>query len=147
MNVTRFEPWSMINLLHRDLDQLAERRFGRPGTEANSVADWLPAVDVVEEKTRFVLRADLPGVAVEDIDLRMEDGALSISGERNRETHEDVDGVKRFERSTGKFFRRFTLPETVDAENITARSASGILEVSIPKLPEVQARRISVEAA
>lgn len=147
MNVTRFEPWNMINLLHRDLDQLAERRFGRPATEANSVADWLPAVDIVEEKTRFVLRADLPGVAVEDIDLRMEDGALSISGERNRETHEDVDGVKRFERSTGKFFRRFTLPETVDAENITARSASGILEVSIPKLPEVQARRISVEAA
>ena len=147
MNVTRFEPWSMINLLHRDLDQLAERRFGRPGADTNSVADWLPAVDVVEEKDRFVLRADLPGVAVEDIDLRMEDGALSISGERSRESHDEIDGVKRFERSTGKFFRRFTLPETVNAEGITARSASGILEVSIPKQPEVQARRIAVEAA
>lgn len=147
MNVTRFEPWSLVNLLHRDLDQLAERRFGRLSAEENSVFDWMPAVDIVEEKSRFVLRADLPGVSVDDIDVRMENGVLSIAGERHREATEEVDGVQRFERSTGKFFRRFSLPETADAENISARSSNGILEVSIPKQPEVQARRIAVEAA
>ena len=146
MNVTRFEPWNVINLLHRDLDQLAERRLGRYSNDENSVFDWTPAVDIVEEKDRFALRADLPGVNVKDIDVHMEGGVLSISGERQREAHENVDGVQRFERATGKFFRRFSLPETADADNITARSANGILEVSIPKQPEVQARRITVEA-
>lgn len=147
MNVTRFEPWNVINLLHRDLDQLAERRLGRyAASDENSVFDWTPAVDIVEEKDRFTLRADLPGVAVENIDVHMENGVLSISGERQRETHEGVDGVQRFERASGKFFRRFSLPETADADGITARCANGILEVSIPKQPEVQARRITVEA-
>lgn len=147
MNITRFEPWSLINLLHRDLDQLAERRFGRPSDDGNSVADWTPAVDVVELKDRFVLRADLPGVAVGDIDVRMEDGMLSLSGERRQQSDEEVDGVRRIERASGKFYRRFSLPETADAEHISARNANGILEVSIPKLPEVQARRITIEAA
>jgi len=146
MNVTRFEPWNVINLLHRDLDQLAERRLGRYANDENSVFDWTPAVDIVEEKDRFTLRADLPGVDVDHIDVHMENGVLSISGERQREAHEGADGVQRFERSTGRFFRRFSLPETADADGITARSTNGILEVSIPKQPEVQARRITVEA-
>ena len=147
MNMTRYEPWSLINLLHRDLDQLAERRFGRLGNDENSVFDWTPAVEIVEEKDRFVLRADLPGVNVEDIDVRMENGVLTIAGERTREAHDENEGVKRFERSIGRFFRRFSLPETADADNITAKNANGILEVSIPKQPEVQARRIAVEAS
>lgn len=147
MNMTRYEPWSLVNLLHRDLDRLAERRFGRFDNDENSVFDWTPAVDIIEEKDKFVLRADLPGVSIDDIDVRMEAGVLSISGERSRESHDESDGVKRFERSIGKFFRRFSLPETADAENISARNANGILEVTIPKLPEVQARRITVEAS
>lgn len=147
MNLTRYEPWNLVERLHRDLDQMAERRFGRFVADENTVFDWVPAVDVVEQRDRFVLRADLPGVSVDDIDVRMEDGMLSITGERAQETHDETEGVQRFERATGKFFRRFSLPETADAENITARSANGILEVSIPKLPEVQARRITVEAA
>jgi len=149
MNVTRFEPWSLINLMHRDLDQIASRRFGLPsgGENGNSVADWVPAVDIVEEKDRFLLRADVPGVRPEDIDINMENGVLSVSGERHEEKNEDVDGVRRIERLSGKFYRRFTLPETANAEEIKARSANGILEVVIPKQPEVQARRITVESA
>ena len=71
MNVTRFEPWSLINLLHQDLDQIAGRRYGGAGNDNNgsSVADWVPAVDIIEEKQRFVLRADVPGVKPEDIDF------------------------------------------------------------------------------
>ena len=149
MNVTRFEPWSLVNLLHQDLDQIASRRIGLASGDNNgsSVADWVPAVDIVEEKDRYVLRADVPGVKPEDIDVNMEIGVLTVSGERRHESTEEAEGMRRVERATGKFYRRFNLPDTADAEEISAKSANGILEVSIPKQPEVQARRITVESA
>ena len=151
MNVTRFEPWSLVNRLHRDLgllDQIASRGFGF-GQEngEQTVADWVPAIDILEEKERFVLRADLPGVSAEDIDISMDKGLLTISGERREEKNEKAEGLHRVERATGKFYRRFSLPDTVDADGISAKSVNGILEVSIPKQPQVQARRITVEAA
>jgi len=144
MNLTRFEPWSLVDLMHRDLDRLASRRLSHNHDE-QSVADWVPAVDIVEEKDRFVLRADVPGVDPKDIDVSMDAGVLSVSGERKSETESDADGVRRIERFSGRFYRRFTLPDSADAENISARSENGILEVSIPKLAAVQARRITVE--
>jgi len=149
MNVTRFEPWSLINLLHQDLDQIAGRRYGRADSSDNgsSVADWVPAVDIVEHDDRYLLRADLPGVKPEDIAVNMEQGMLSLSGERRLESTGESDGMRRVERVSGKFYRRFNLPETTDAEEISARSANGILEVVIPKQPAIQARRITVEAA
>ena len=149
MNLTRLEPWNLINLLHQDLDQIAGRRNGVAGSDDNgsSVADWVPAVDIVEEKDRYVLRADVPGVKPEDIDVNMENGVLSVSGERHRESTEEAQGTRRVERVSGKFYRRFNLPDTADAEEISARSANGILEVVIPKQPEIQARRITVESA
>ena len=148
MNVTRFEPWSLVNLLHQDLDQIAGRRFGLTSGDNNgsSVADWVPAVDIVEEKDRYVLRADVPGVMPEDIDVNMENGVLTVSGERHHESTEEAEGMRRVERVSGKFYRRFNLPDTADAEEISAKSANGILEVSIPKQPEVQARRITVQS-
>ncbi len=149
MNITRFEPWSLINLLHQDLDQIAGRRIGLAGGDhdGSSVADWIPAVDIVEEKDRYVLRADVPGVKPEDIDVNMENGILTVSGERHQESTEEAQGMRRVERVSGKFYRRFTLPDTADAEEISARSANGILEVIIPKQPQVLARKITVKAA
>ena len=151
MNVTRSEPWSLINRLHRDLgllDQVAGRGFGF-GQEngEQTVADWVPAIDILEEKERFVLRADLPGVSTEQIDISMDKGLLTISGERREQRSEQAEGLHRIERATGRFYRRFSLPETVDADGISAKSVNGILEVTIPKQPQVQARRITVEAA
>lgn len=146
MNTARFEPWSFVDLLHRDLDRLAARR-NVADSDNSSVADWAPAVDIVEEKDRFVLRADVPGVAVNDIDVSMDAGVLSLSGARHAIVPSDDAGVQRIERATGRFLRRFTLPETADADGITAKCTDGILEVSIPKTREIQARRITVEAA
>ncbi len=145
MNITRFEPWSIVDLLHRDLDRIANRRFGASTTGENSVADWVPAVDVIEEDGRFVLRADVPGVDPKDIEVSMDGGVLTVSGERKSDSESTEGGVKRIERFSGRFYRRFTLPETADAETISAKSENGILEVSIPKRPEVQSRRIAVE--
>ena len=146
MNIARFEPWTFVDLLHRDLDRLVGGRRVA-GDEQSSVADWVPAVDIVEEKDRFVLRADVPGVRTEDIEVSMDNGILSISGERHAIARDEESGVQRIERATGRFLRRFTLPETANADTIAAKCAHGILEVSIPKAPEIQARRITVEAA
>ena len=83
----------------------------------------------------------------EDIAVNMENGVLSVSGERHNETSDETQGMRRVERVSGKFYRRFNLPETADAEEISAKSANGILEVVIPKQPEIAARRITVESA
>ena len=146
MNIARFEPWSFVDLLHRDLDRLAQHR-DLPESDGSAVADWVPAVDIIEEKNRFVLRADVPGVSPEDIDVSMDNGVLSVSGKRLAIAPDDDTGVQRIERATGRFLRRFTLPDTADAEGVTAKCTNGILEVSIPKTPAIQARRITVEAA
>jgi HSP20 family protein len=133
MNIARFEPWTFVDLLRRDLDRLTDPRRVS-GSDHESVADWVPAVDILESKDGFLLRADVPGVDPEDINVSMDNGIA-----------DDVT-AQRVERATGKFFRHFTLPETADAEGITAKCSNGILAVSIPKMPEVQARRITVEA-
>ncbi len=146
MNVRRFEPWGLVDMLHRDLDRLAARHV--PAGESDAVvADWVPAVDIIEEKARFVLRADVPGVAPADIDVSMDAGVLTIAGQRAQEARSEDAGLQRVERASGRFFRRFSLPDTADAEHISAQCRNGILEVSIPKQPQVQARRIEVQAA
>jgi len=149
MNITRFEPWSLFDALQRDFDRMGGRRIGYSGNDENghSVADWVPAVDIVEEQDRFLLRADVPGVKPEDIDVSMENGILSVSGQRQEEHAEETGGVRRLERINGRFYRRFSLPDTANADKISAKSKDGILEVIIPKQPAVTARRITVESA
>ncbi|NIV17077.1 MAG: Hsp20 family protein [Woeseiaceae bacterium] len=146
MNLVRFEPWSIVDLVQRDFDRLAGHRLRRVDGE-NTVTDWTPAVDIIEEKDRFILRADLPGVDRDDIEVSMDDGVLAITGERRAEERSEFEGIRRFERVSGRFLRRFSLPDSADAESVRARCVNGILEISIPKRPEVQARRITVEAA
>lgn len=146
MNIRRYEPWSIFDLMQRELSPYAERRNAL-SDDGNTVADWVPAVDIVEENDRFVLTADVPGVDPAQIEVSMDAGILSVSGERHSETREETGGLKRVERISGKFYRRFTLPKSADAEGISAKCNNGILEVTIPKQPEVQARRITVEAA
>ena len=130
MSLVRFEPWSLIDRMHRDSNR-----------------NWVPAVDIFEETERFVVRADVPGVNPADIEVNMDNGVLSVAGERHSEDRGEVDGGSRFERVSGRFQRRFTLPETADADGIRAKSSNGILEISIPKQATAEARRITVEAA
>ena len=149
MNITRFEPWALLDAMQRDFDRLGHRRLGTDnrGSNGEVVTDWVPAIDVIEEKDRFVMRADVPGVRAEDIDVSMENGILSVSGKRHEETTDDSDGIHRIERISGRFYRRFSLPDTANAEAISAKTRDGILEVVILKRPEVKARTIAVEAA
>jgi len=149
MNISRFEPWNLANLLHHDVSRLVpdqrDLRTAKGGEQ--SVANWLPPVDIIEEDKRFLLRADVPGVKAEDIEIDLEKGVLSISGMRTSEQQEEGQNIQRQERTSGRFLRRFSLPETTDTDDVSATCANGILEIVIPKQPEVQARRITVKAA
>ncbi len=146
MNINRYDPWSIFDLMQRELSPYVSWQTTLKN-DSNTVTDWVPAVDIVEESDRFVLTADVPGVDPAEIEVSMDAGVLSLSGERHSETSDKPSGLSRVERISGKFYRRFTLPETADAEGIAAKSSNGILEVTIPKQPEIQARRITVEAA
>lgn len=144
MSLARYEPWGLMNQLQQELARAFDDRVGR-AERGNSVVEWVPAVDIREEDSRFVLRADLPGVDPKDIEVTMDDGVLTLRGKRDLEQREEREGYRRVERVTGQFFRRFTLPDTADSDAISARSQQGVLEVSIPKQPKVQPRRIAVE--
>jgi len=147
MALMRQSPWLALNQLHEEMGRLFERSLV-PETEigASSVADWIPAVDIGEERDRFVLRADLPAVDPKDISVAMEKGVLTISGDRKYEGLGEGDTFKRIERPTGAFYRRFVLPDTADGEHVSAHDANGVLEVIIPKYERAQPRRIAVEA-
>lgn len=133
-NETR-NPWSQF---HQELN----RMLGENSSIVTS--DWVPVVDIKEEKDRFVLHADLPGVDRENIDITMEDGVLSIRGERQLEQVGEGAEYKRVERAHGTFYRRFALPDTADPDKINARCNQGVLEVVIPKRESVQPRRIEI---
>ena len=148
MNMVRYEPWSLLNQLHNEIDQLFTPPHRRLGEDNANVAtsDWAPAVDIKEEPERFVIHADIPGVDPKDIDVHMEDGILTIRGERQAENQEEREGYKRVERVRGSFYRRFSLPDTADAEGISAKCLHGVLELVIPKQEKVQPRRIQVDS-
>ena len=137
MTVVRYEPWGLLNRLRRELDQ------GFENTTRD--ATWSPAVDIHEEDKQFVVRADLPGVKPADIEITAEKGVLSIRGERKYEKREPAQGYERIERVAGSFARRFVLPDNAQADSIKARYNNGVLEVSIPKQPEQQPRRVAIE--
>ena len=141
MSLVRYEPWGLLNQLSKELDR------GFRGAESSDVAtsDWTPAVDIKENADDFVIIADIPGVDPKDIEVHMENGILTIKGERESEKKEEKEGYKRVERSYGSFYRRFSMPETADATKINARSKNGVLEVTIPKQEKVQPRKIDVQ--
>jgi HSP20 family protein len=143
MTVVRYEPWSLVNRFQRDIDRL----FNSQQTTAADSGAWLPPVDINEEDNQFLLHVDLPGVDPKAVEITSEQGVLTIRGKRVEAKREVRDGYRRVERITGEFQRRFSLPDSADVQNIKAKAVNGVLEVSIPKLAQVQPQRIAVEAA
>ncbi len=123
------QPASFWQDIHQDIGQW----FAAANSQLDNSARWLAAVDVVEQNDHYVLKADLPGIAREDIEIVYQDNALTIKGERSASNHSEHEGYKHIERSYGMFQRTFHLPENIDAENISATSENGVLSVHIPK--------------
>jgi len=147
MAVVRYEPWPLFNQLQSEINRLFESRVGGGAEDSSTVvtSHWMPTVDIREDADRFVLFADIPGVDTKDIEITMENGVLTIRGERKLESEEERQGYKRMERARGTFYRRFSLPDSADPERISARGKNGVLEVTIPKHERVQPRKIAVE--
>ena len=147
MALMRYEPFNLLNQLQREVNRLLDS--GRIGDEEAGhvlAADWAPAVDIKEEPQQFVIHADVPGVEAKDIDITLENGVLTLKGQRVIEQKEENDQYRRVERVRGTFLRRFSLPDAVNAEKVSAKCKDGVLEVIVPKRESAQPRRIAIES-
>ena len=115
--------------------------------EAESTAAWIPAVDVFETKDGLRIIAELPGVAPEQVKVSVEQGILTLRGEKQQHSEEQSEAVHRYERSYGAFQRSFQLPSSVDADRIDAKMEHGVLTISLPKAERAKAKEIAVKSA
>jgi len=147
MRVIKWEPF-------RDMDDVFDRffaesmrRWPRVATENRAAQDWAPAADVSETDAEYLIKADLPEVRKEDVSVTVQDGVLTLSGERRQEKREESEKLHRVERYYGSFARRFALPENADEQGITAESRDGVILIRIPKVKVVQPqpRQITIQ--
>jgi HSP20 family protein len=140
MTIVRWEPL-------REFDRLFSTMFDTPGAEGGTLRRWMPAMDLLETEDAFVLKADLPGMGEDDVNIELEDSTLTVSGERKAEHEQSGEGYVRVERASGAFRRSLTLPKGVDPEAVSASFDRGVLEVRIPKPEERKPRRIAINGA
>jgi HSP20 family protein len=150
MDLIRWDPY-------RELTSLADRmnrafgNFGLPATRTRDeelpLGAWMPPVDIVEEKDKIVLTAELPGFTADQVDVQMEGGVLTVKGERKMEEEKEGRNYHRVERSYGQFVRSFTLPNNVNRDGIKANFANGLLTVELPKREEAKPRQIKIEGS
>lgn len=148
--LTRWDPFRELEDMHRRLSSLVDdESFARRrnGKEAMTVAEWAPTVDIVEDEKHYVIKAELPEVKKEDVHVRVENGVLTITGERKAEKEEKNKKYHRIERSYGSFARSFSLPENVEAEKVSAAYKDGVLTVTVAKSEKAQPKHIEVKVA
>ena len=137
MSITHTDPLANLRLFEDAFTRLlSEPRTGRP---------WSPAVDIFETEDELVLKADVPEVELKDIDLRVENNTLTLSGERKFEKDDTSKGYHRIERSYGQFTRSFTVPSTVDTEKVGAEYHNGVLTVKLPKKAAAKPRQVKID--
>jgi len=142
--LTRWDPWRELNRVQDEMGRLFDDRLAiRQGESLG----WTPAVDIFEDEEGLSLRFDLAGVEPKDVDIRFENGVLSIKGERKLEKEEKKENYHRVELAYGAFNRSFSLPGTLDPEKIKAESKNGVLTVHLPKKPEAKPKSIQVKVS
>lgn len=144
-----------MNIIHRspfntdfgsDLNTLFQRLSESKDQSNVATSEWSPHVDIKEDAKQFTITADVPGVAPQDIDITMENGVLTLKGQREAQQSEEAkDGsYSRIERHSGSFYRRFSLPDTANSEDVHAKTKHGVLTICIPKQAQKVARKISI---
>lgn len=141
MTLTKFNPFETDELTDRFFVDTMNRLFATDP----AARPWTPAVDILETENELILKADVPEVKLEDIDIRIENGTLTVKGERKFEKTENGKGFHRIERGYGAFARAFNLPETVDAEKVKADYKAGVLNIVLPKKEIAKPRAVKVE--
>jgi HSP20 family protein len=145
MRVIKWEPFRDVDDVFDRFMADALRRWPRAQAEARSAQDWAPAADVSETDGEYLIKADLPEVRKEDVSITVQDGVLTLSGERRQEKREESEKLHRVERSYGSFMRRFALPENADDQGIRAESRDGVILIHIPKHKVVQPQPRQIE--
>jgi len=141
MNLTRWEPFREMEEMFRQYSPFVSPAVRRRSEEAT----WAPVSNIVETDKEYLIKAELPEVRKEDVKIMLEDGVITISGERKHEKEHKDENEIRVESFYGSFSRSFSLPENVDAKNIRAESKDGVLKVHIPKTEAAKARPIAIE--
>lgn len=144
MAIIRWDPFRDMMTLREKMNRLFEDTF--TGREDRDLVQgtWTPAVDIFENEGDLVLTAEVPGVKEDDLEIKVEDNTLSISGVRKFEKETKEENYHRIERSYGSFYRSFTLPNFIDHEHIKAEHENGLLRITMPKRPELKARKVRV---
>lgn len=142
----RYEPYSVLTDINRLLEKtLFPQTEGSADNSSLETSQWSPAVDLKEEKDKFIIKVDVPGVEKENVIVSMEKGIISIQGERRAEKKEEDINYYRIERVYGRFHRRFSLPPTANEEDISAHMSNGVLEITIPKKEAVKSKAIEIK--
>jgi HSP20 family protein len=148
MRVIKWEPFRDVDdVFNRFVAETLRRWPNAAAGEGRAACDWAPAADVSETEGEYLIKADLPEVRKEDVSITVQDGVLTLSGERRQEKREDSEKLHRVERSFGSFARRFALPENADEQGIRAESRDGVILIHIPKQTVVQPqpRQITIQ--
>ncbi len=147
MRVIKWEPFRDVDDVFDRFFAESMRRWPRQGTAGQPPREWAPAADVSETDVEFVIKAELPEVRKEDVSITVQDGVLTLAGERKPQKIEDQETIHRIERLYGAFARRFALPENADEQGIRAESRDGLIVIRIPKqrVVEPQPRQIQVQ--
>lgn len=145
---TQTDPFRDFAGLRRQMDDVFNRSLGAfLGDNGETMSSWAPAMDVLERDGEIVLRAELPGLTDEDVEITIENNTLSLRGEKKFEEETEQEGVyRRVERRYGSFYRSFSLPSTVDQDSIDANFRNGVLEIHLPKVEQAKPRKIAVKA-
>ena len=145
MAITRFDPFRDVLALQNRMNALFQDYSRNSGdNETLTTAGFVPPVDIYEDEHKVVLKLEIPGIALEDIDIRVENNTLTVRGERKFEKEEKEENFHRVERRYGSFFRAFTLPPTVNTENVKAEYENGVLRLSLEKRAEAKPKQIKV---
>ena len=142
--LTRFEPFREFSTLQDRMNRLFQQSFGEGREESLGNVGFTPAVDVYEDEHNIILKIEVPGIEEKDIDVRLENNTLTVHGERKFEKEEKEENYRRVERQYGSFTRSFTLPNTVDTDNIQAGYSKGILKIQLAKKAEAKPKQIKV---
>lgn len=145
MNIVNWTPFrDMEGFFDRYYNALGRAPFGGTDAELRKKFEWRPSVDISETEKHYLIKAELPEVEKDDVDVSVENGVLTISGERRYEKEEETETKHRVESMYGRFTRSFTLPSDADEAKISARSSNGVLKVRIPKMDQVQENKVRV---
>jgi HSP20 family protein len=144
MALVRLDPVRELDSLQGDMNRLFDRFFEGRTANGNGGRRWIPAMDLVETDESLVVRADLPGMSEDDIEIEIKDNVLTVSGERKAEHEEKGEGFHRVERSFGRFARSLSLPRGIDAGQVKAQFNDGVLEIRIPKPEETKPTRVAI---